>query len=188
MPALPDLPFHLLGPIVVPIIAGAIGWYGIYQPQHEQWHTAQAAYHEEQQKMSLQRDIADRHALIQAYRQRLPTTADTNWLITQTALIATQSQLQLTAVNPQPPLPDPKGYTQLIIRVECAATYHRLGQFVARLESTQPFIRVDRLELLQTHQETPAGDAKKKPSPQTDSANTPKVTLMLSTMYVPEES
>ena len=174
---LSEIPLHLLVPAIVPLIATAVGWYGIYQPLHLQMQRAETAYRDEQKKTSLQRDIADREALMEAYQQRLPKTADTDWLIAQTALIATNAKVQLTAVSPQRPVTEKAGYTRLSIVVECEVTYHQLGELVSALESAQPFLRLDQVEI---------GQAKTEPTKRgAEPANRRKISLTLSTMYLP---
>lgn len=176
---LSDLPLHLLVPAVVPLIAAATGWYGIYQPQHLRIRSAEAMYREEEKKTDVQRDVADREALIEAYQQRLTKTADTDWLIAQTALVATKANVQLTAVSPQRPVTEAAGYTRLSIIIECEITYHQLGELAAALENAQPFVRIDQVEV---------GQAKTDPKRGADPANRRKVTLTLSTIYLPAVS
>ena len=177
--AMSKIPVQWLGTALVPIAAAVIGWYGVYQPQRDQRLAAQAAYAEEQQKTVLQRDIADRETLVHAYQNRLPKTADTDWLISQSAAVAAAAGIQLHTVRPDSPVAE-KGYTRLTITVESVATYHELGRFVSQLESAQSFICVDRVKVAEA---APAGDERSS----TDGAPTGrrKIMLTLSTIYLP---
>ena len=177
--ATPKMSVQWLGPALVPVVAAAIGWYGIYQPQRDRQLAAQTAYAEEQQKAALQRDIADREALLRMYRDRLPKTADTDWLISQSAAVAVEAGIQLNTVRPDSPAAE-KDYTRLTVTVESVATYHELGRFVSRLESAQPFIRIDRVKVA----EAASTDGAR---PSTDDAPTGrrKIMLTLSTIYLP---
>ena len=167
------IPVQWLGPVLVPVVAVGIGWYGIYQPQRDRHVSAHAAYAEEQQKAALQRDIAEREALLRLYRERLPKTPDTDWLINQSAAVAAEAGIQLNTVRPDAPSAE-KGYTRLIITVESVATYHELGRFVSQLESAQPFIHVDRVKVAEA-----ASAVDKAPTGRR------KIMLTLSTIYLP---
>ncbi len=186
---LSDLPLQWLGPVLVPVAAVAVGWYGIYEPQHATLQRVDGASHNEQQRLALQRTIADHKRLIDGYQQRLAKTPDTDWLIAQTATVATAAKVQLTAVSPQRPVAETvtavspqqpaaetDRYVRLSIIVECELTYHELGAFVAALESAQPFIQVDQIEVgVMARAETKPGmpDAARR-----------KIALTLSTIYM----
>ena len=177
---LSELPLHWVGPVLVPVAAVAVGWYGIYEPQRARLQRVEKSYQDEQRKMTQRRTIADSERLIDAYQQRLAKTADTDWLIAQTALVATNVKTQLTSVSPQRPTTETGGYTRLSIVVECELTYHELGLFVAALESAQPFIQVDQIDV---------GAAVRTDAQHgTPGANRRNITLTLSTMYMAASS
>ena len=176
---LPKVSAQMLGPVLVPMAAVAVGWYGIYRPQRARLQAALADQVEEQQKTAVQRDIAAREALLRSYRERLPKTADTDWLIAQSALIAGKTGMPLTTVTPAQPIAE-QGYTRLAITVESAATYHELGRFVSALESAQPFIRVDDVKV-EAAMPAATGGTAAGGAP----ANRHKITLTLSTLYLP---
>lgn len=174
----PKISVQILGPVLVPVVAAAIGWYGIDQPQRARRLQTQTAYAEEQRKITLQRDIADREALLGAYRERLSTTADTDWLINQSALLAARAGIQFKTVKPDPPSAE-RGYTRLAVTVESLATYHELGRFVGHVESAQPFIRVERVKIgAASATDEAAADGRA-------SAGRRKVLLTLSTIHLP---
>lgn len=167
----------MLGPVLVPVAAVAIGWYGVYQPQRARLRQAQDDVAEEQQQTAVQRDIAARAAVLDAYQKRLPATADTDWLIRQTAQIAGSAGIPLQTVKPaEPTAEQEKGYTRLTLTVETLATYHEVGHFVAALESASPFIRVDEVKVAEAADERPTEGG---------SANRRKMTLTVSTIHLP---
>ena len=178
---IPKIPLQALAPVLVPVAAAAVGWYGIYQPQRARVLAAQANVVEEQRKTAMQRDIADREALLRAYQGRLPKTADMDWLINHTAQIAGQTGMQLNTVKPERPVEDKeKGCMRLTMTVETLATYHELGRFVGALESAEPFIRVDEVKV-----ETATAATAETPAGRGASANRRQVILTLSTVYLP---
>jgi hypothetical protein len=84
---------------------------------------------------------------IQRHRRRLPDAPDPSWLVTEAVALGEMEGLQLTSIAQEQPREFPQ-YTRVAIALEFEAMYHQLGAFLDRVERSQRFMRVDRLEVI----------------------------------------
>lgn len=109
---------------------------------------------------------------IQRHRPRLPDAPDPSWLVTEAVALGEMEGLQLTSIAQEQPR-EFSQYTRVAITLEFEATYHQLGLFLDRVERSQRFMRVDRL------------DVKPQAIGISDAHPTALVHLTLSTLYLP---
>ena len=148
-------------------VAGILGYNVVYKGYQEKLHLVHTQLAQEQATRDLQRDVAERYRQIEQYRKRLAPEPDPSWLVNQAAALGQQAGLKFATIDRE----TPQGlsqYTRLAVTLQFSATYHQLGMFLDRVERTQYFFRVERLEV-------------SKPKREGEVAS---VLLVLSTMYV----
>lgn len=97
---------------------------------------------------SVNKDISERVAgaqmLVEGYKRYFAKEADVSWLIDRVSKAADESGLKIHSLNSKP-LTKRDEFLYTIVNVNVAGTYHQLGDFVALLEGSNEFIRVERL-------------------------------------------
>lgn len=166
----PMNPSVLLAGIGVAITT-LLGYNLVHKPQQRQLSVVRAAITAEQTRQQTVSAIADALQQVEQYRGRLPGEPDPSWLVRHVVSVAEHTGVQLTSIGQEPPQRFEQ-FTRLAVRLQIAASYHRLGTFLDLLERSPFFLRVDSLDIAQP------------PSSQ-DHAQPEDVTMTLSTMYLP---
>lgn len=156
----------LVGALTLAVAAPA--GYNILKGYRENVHLVQAQLVKEQAFQQSQADVAATLRQIDQYRKRLPPEPSPSWLVTEAVALGEQSQVRFTTVNQESPVEFPQ-FTRLAATFEFTASYHKLGAFLDRVERSERFIRVERLDVDPSREE--GGEA--------------LIRLTLSTVYLP---
>lgn len=142
--------------------------YNVLTRHQETVHLIHAKIEEEYVTQRAQAEVAALLGPIEQYRERLPERPDPSWLVTAVVALAEQEHLRFTAINQESPRPLQQ-FTQLAATLEFTASYHQLGSFLDRIERSERFIRVERLEVT---------------APSTEGSEA-SIRVTLSTVYLP---
>ena len=80
------------------------------------------------------------------YKQKLPSTTDTNWFINEITTFAKSAGVNLISVQPEKII-SAGDIREIPIRIVIECGYHPLGSFVEAIENTSIFLRVEELVL-----------------------------------------
>ena len=125
---------------------------------------------EAEQVRELRTHVAATLTTLEEQRQSLPRKLDSDWLMQEIGRLAREAGLRLTSLTPQSPRQFSDG-TLLSVSANFTSSYHHVGQFVSRLESSESLLRVDELELT--------------PDPGRQGNGLANIRLLVSTLYVP---
>lgn len=156
----------LVGALTLAVAAPA--GYNIVKGYREKVHLVQAQLVKEQAVQQAQADVAATLRQIDQYRKRLPPDPSPSWLVTEAVALGEQSRLRFTTIDQESPVEFPQ-FTRLAATFEFTASYHELGAFLDRVERSERFIRVERLQVDPSREE--GGEA--------------LIRLTLSTVHVP---
>lgn len=167
-------------------LGGYVGYHRIHAGHAQQIQVIAAQIAQETADQDAQRQVAALFAEIEAYQQRLPQEPDPSWLVSKITEAARADGIELTSLSPDNPA-DQKTFLRLSAKFQFLASYHQLGRFLTQLESSRPFIRVDRVEMNPVVSAARAARAPlKAEAPAVETATQPLVVrLQVSTLYVP---
>ena len=115
-------------------------------PARSQLRSVRHELETETRKSEILRRIVELEGKIGGYRTSLLEKRDAAPLIDAVNRLAEESTLTLISVTPQPPQKQGQ-YDRLPIEVELQCTYHQLGGFLSRIESSKRFLRVDSVKM-----------------------------------------
>ena len=103
----------------------------------------------------------DKH--LKVYEKRLPKGRGVSWLLSQVSDMASEEGIDISSIKPG--TPEKRGlYTKLYVEMDIGSTYHQLGRFISKVESSEKFLRVERINTkrLDENADFEAGDSKVK--------------------------
>ena len=115
-------------------------------PARSQLRSLRQELETEKRKSEILRRIVQLESTINGTRASLLEKRDAAPLIDAVNRLAEESTLTLVSVTPQPPQKQGQ-YDRLPIEVELQCTYHQLGRFLSRIESSKRFLRVDSVKM-----------------------------------------
>lgn len=139
---LQDLDRQGLVSIVMVVIVLIFGGRLIYANRSEQLNSVYAG----QKKAQLCNEIGKLREKYDSYENNLPEVKETAWLLGEVAKIANQNRIKLQSIQPKPMVRE-KDIIRFAISLSIRCTYHELGGFISRLESSKKFIHVDRFNV-----------------------------------------
>lgn len=83
---------------------------------------------------------------LKVYNKRIPAQRGVSWLLSVVSDMASKEQIELSSIKPGAP-EDRGSYTQLYVILETISTYHQLGRFLSRVESSEKFLRVEDINI-----------------------------------------
>lgn len=83
---------------------------------------------------------------VNLYEERLPEQKSLSLLLDEVSRLASESGLEIISIKPEPP--EDKGrFIKFSIRLKADLTYHRLGSFLSKFESSKKFIKIENIQL-----------------------------------------
>ena len=121
----------------------------IYVPQREQVRLSRAQAAGEQATQEMQAEVAALLAQVERHRKRLPERPDPSALARDIVELAERSGVQLSSIarGVPEPLHGSPDVTLLTVTLTGTSSYHQLGAFLAALERSERFLRVERFEI-----------------------------------------
>lgn len=81
---------------------------------------------------------------LKVYEKRLPEGRGVSWLLSQVSDMASGENIEIASIKPG--TPEKRGlYTKLYVEMDITSTYHQLGMFISKIESSEKFLRVERI-------------------------------------------
>ncbi|MBU1146868.1 MAG: type 4a pilus biogenesis protein PilO [Candidatus Omnitrophica bacterium] len=81
---------------------------------------------------------------LKVYEKRLPEGRSVSWLLSQVSDMASGENIEIASIKPG--TPEKRGlYTRLYVEMDITSTYHQLGRFMSKIESSEKFLRVERI-------------------------------------------
>lgn len=143
----------ILGVIGV-ALAGWLGYNNLYVPQQRQAQELAAQIEQEHANQRAQADVAAQLQRIERYRVRLAQEPDPSSLVRNVVSLAQTAGLQVTSLIQE--LPQQRdSATRLGVTLQFTASYHQVGAFVAALERSRNFIRIERVRITHSEEEGP---------------------------------
>lgn len=137
--------------LIITILVMAITFMGtkkfIYDFHTQQLKNTLKALDEEYEKNRIFFEIERIKDELSGYsKEMLKSEKDLAWLLGKLSEIFNLLQLEVTSMEPQP-LEKTFFYTRVPVKVKLVASYHALGELVAKLENLDKFIEISFLEL-----------------------------------------
>jgi Tfp pilus assembly protein PilO len=83
---------------------------------------------------------------LKVYRKRTLSAKDASWFLGEVSDMARKENIEISSVKPG--VPEDRGiYTKLNIIMETMSSYHHLGKFLSRVESSEKFLRVEKINI-----------------------------------------
>ncbi len=164
--------------ILILILAFLFGRNVIYRNNLSNAASIEAQLEEETKKNEILKTIEILDQKLQAYQKRSFSAAETTQLLDRVSELAKQSGIEVETFNPLPAV-EREHYIELPLKLSISCNYHKLGVFLAMLESTQEFIWAKELQMLKSS--VTAGRIRKA----TEKVM-PKIDLTISGIYLKE--
>lgn len=157
----------LVSGVLVLALAGAFGYYGIYQPTQQKQHELHEQLSRERDTQVLRESVLGGAEEIDRLRQYLPEKPETESLLDAVDQLAKAQGIRLTSISPEEPK-RVQDAQRLAVTLRFATSYHQLGQFLSALESAPHFLWIEGMDV---SRDVSSGSA--------------QVTLTVSSMWVP---
>lgn len=145
-----------IGLIILSLIIGK----NIYTSQVKKIDTLKADRDVELKKNALINDISEVQKKINSYKKVLPKR-DASSIINSVTQIANSSQIKVISVNPEEER-EYAAYNEISIRLSIVApNYHKLGDFISRLENAPELYIINNFSIRPLAQTLESGDADK---------------------------
>jgi len=129
------------------IITIIIGYNYIYKPQIERIDDKKAQLEKEIEKNKIAYEIHGLQREINEYVKYFPKASDATWLVSQVTNKVKKSRIELLSVKPED-VKRFKNYDIMSVKLQIRSTYHNLGDFISKMESSKDFMRVNSVKIL----------------------------------------
>lgn len=130
--------------VAIGIIALMTGLVFIYKPFMDRTTSLRSEILRERDKNILIGKIRTLGKYLKVYDKRLPKDASVSWLIGELSDMASKEHVELSSITPGSP-EDYEFYTKLYVIMDTISTYHELGRFLSRIESSDRFLRIENI-------------------------------------------
>ncbi len=125
--------------VTVTVLVGAVF---IYMPYKQKTEILVDQILRERDKNVLVAKIKALNDHLKVYKKRIPEGRGVSWLLAEVSDMAAKENIDITSVKPGSP--EDRGlYTRLYVTMDIVSNYGQLGRFMARIESSEKFIRVE---------------------------------------------
>lgn len=83
---------------------------------------------------------------IKVYDKRIPVSGSVSWLLGEVSNMALKEHVEVSSKKPGNP-EDYGLYTKLFVIIEVASTYNQLGKFIAMIESSEKFLKIESINI-----------------------------------------
>jgi Tfp pilus assembly protein PilO len=97
----------------------------------------------------LRNDIGTLMVQLEEVYNHFPVEKDVSWLVGKMSILINQTKLKLLSMEPQQ-FYSTKNYLLIPIKIRLMGDYHQIGELVSKIESSQRYLRLERLELTST--------------------------------------
>jgi Tfp pilus assembly protein PilO len=132
--------------IVIIVSILLIGAIFIYKPFNDETKSLRAEILKERDKNILIGKIRAISKHLKVYDKRIPEQEGVSWLLGEVSSMASKEHIEIPYIKPGNP-EDYGLYTKLFVVVDIASTYNQLGRFVAMIESSEKFLKIESLNI-----------------------------------------
>ncbi|MBU4311500.1 MAG: type 4a pilus biogenesis protein PilO [Candidatus Omnitrophica bacterium] len=86
----------------------------------------------------------DKH--LKVYEDRVPEGRGVSWLLNEVSNMAAKEKIEVSSIKPGSP-EDRGSYTKLYVTLDTISDYHKLGKFIASIESSGKFLKVEDIKI-----------------------------------------
>lgn len=83
---------------------------------------------------------------IKVYDKRIPDAEGVSWLLSEISSMASKERIEISSIKPGNP-EDFGLYAKLSVIVDIASDYNQLGKFIAKIESSEKFLKVESIDI-----------------------------------------
>lgn len=133
--------------ILILALSGVIGYKMYVKDQR----IAQQVREQLRQELELDRQRSQLEGslrVVEAYHEHLTDQREVGWLVGAIGQLAREASVHLSAINPKRPRQLEQA-TQLSVSLRLTTSYHELGNFISRIESSDTFFHIDELDFRQ---------------------------------------
>jgi Tfp pilus assembly protein PilO len=124
--------------IVVALISGIVL---IYMPFANKNRSLRSQILDERDRNVLIGKIRGIGKHLKIYNKAFPEARDVSWLLGEVSDMASKEHIEVASIKPG--MPEDRGLcTELNIVLDTVSTYHQLGKFLSRIESSEKFLRI----------------------------------------------
>lgn len=135
--------------IAVFFLGCLVGLNGIYLPKMEALRVLQEKQREEEERMALTDEMTVLEEKIASHQEHLITPGKEELeLLNRVRDIAEESNVRVISMTPIREREKRKRYQKFSLQISFQATYHLLGDFVSKIESSEKIMRIESLEFL----------------------------------------
>jgi len=131
---------------IILVLVLVIGAVFIYLPFTNKNKMLRADILKERDKNILIGKIKAMSKYLKVYDKIVPKGAGVSWLLGETSNIASKEHVEISSIKPGNS-EDYGLYTKLFVIVDVASTYNQLGRFVAGIESSEKFLKVESINI-----------------------------------------
>lgn len=83
---------------------------------------------------------------LKVYEKRIPRHKGVSWFLGEVSDMATKEEIEISSIKPG--IPEDQGlHTKLYVTMDTISTFHHLGKFISRVESSENFLRVENISI-----------------------------------------
>ena len=140
----PDKLVILSAAIIAAVLV--IGVTFIYMPFTDKNKSLRAEILKERDKNVLIGKIRALSKYLKVYDKRIVEAGGVSWLLGEVSNMASKEHIEVSSIKPGNP-EDYGVYTKLFVIVDIASAYNQLGKFVAAVESSEKFLKVESVNI-----------------------------------------
>ncbi len=135
----------ITGAIIIVLVL-AIGIVFIYLPFTYKNKSLRADILKERDKNLLVGKIKALNKYVKIYNKRIPDAGNVSWLLSEISNMASKEHIEISSIKPEKEV-DYGLYTKLSVIVDVASTYNQFGRFIAGIESSEKFLKVENINM-----------------------------------------
>ena len=130
--------------IVILVIMASVAF--IYMPFANKNKFLRADILKERNKNIIIGNIKALSKYIKIYNKRIPDSIGVSWLLNEVSERASKESIEIVSIKPGNP-EDYGLYTKLFVIIDITSTYDQLGKFVASIESSEKFLKIEKANI-----------------------------------------
>lgn len=141
----------LISTVVILLLTAFIGANFVYEPKSRQLRRLEQGLAEEEEFNSLSNEISSLEKRLQLYHRRLMEKGKEEVeLVDRVRDIAKEVPVKVVSMVPIP-VRRGKGFDFVSLKIIFEGSYHQLGTFVAKVENSEKYIRVNSIQFSASH-------------------------------------
>ncbi len=131
---------------IVVLVTLAVGAFLIFVPFLNNRKSLRANILNERDRNALLGTVRALDKHLKVYEDRVPDGRGISWLLNEVSNMAAKEKIEVSSIKPGSP-EDRGPYTKLYVTLDTISDYHQLGKFIASVESSGKFLRVEDIKV-----------------------------------------